>query len=268
MNELKLIIKPDEEEEDSAEIYVNGTIGGQPYQFLLDTGAARSEIRFDAYTSRFEVIGQHSSAGVFAKSTNALIRVPAIELGPISRQNFTLVCLPENASHLRNLVGMDLLQDFCCHFLFDESRVLVVPGAEADEGYTFHKLLVDSKFHPYLEVEFGRAQAKAVWDTGASLTIVDLNFIKQQPALFEELGQSTGTDGTGAEQQTSLFLMSPILIGNKEFPAVKVAGVDLSGVNSNIEVPMDLILGYNLLAKAHWLFDFPGRRWAISKLLV
>jgi hypothetical protein len=30
---------------------------------------------------------------------------------------------------------------------------------------------------------------------------------------------------------------------------------------------MDLILGYNTLRQANWLFDFPRRRWAISKRL-
>jgi hypothetical protein len=38
-------------------------------------------------------------------------------------------------------------------------------------------------------------------------------------------------------------------------------------VNATIEVPMDLILGYSTLNKAHWLFDFPGQRWAVLKRL-
>jgi len=29
----------------------------------------------------------------------------------------------------------------------------------------------------------------------------------------------------------------------------------------------DLILGYSTLSKANWLFDFPRKKWAISKLL-
>ena len=61
--------------------------------------------------------------------------------------------------------------------------------------------------------------------------------------------------------------MSPTLIGGCWFPPVRVAGVDLSQVNATVELPMDLILGYNVLSKASWLMDFPTRRWAISKEL-
>ena len=30
---------------------------------------------------------------------------------------------------------------------------------------------------------------------------------------------------------------------------------------------MDLILGYNTLSQANWLFDFPRRQWAITQRL-
>jgi hypothetical protein len=46
-----------------------------------------------------------------------------------------------------------------------------------------------------------------------------------------------------------------------------VAGVDLSRVNATIAVPMDLVLGYTTLRHANWWFDFPRRRWAVTRLL-
>ena len=51
MNGFDLIIKPDEEDADAAEVLVDGTVGGNHYHFLLDTGAARSSVAFDDYTS-------------------------------------------------------------------------------------------------------------------------------------------------------------------------------------------------------------------------
>jgi hypothetical protein len=41
--------------------------------------------------------------------------------------------------------------------------------------------------------------------------------------------------------------------------------VDLSHVDAHAELPMDLILGYTTLRQAHWVFDFPRKRWAISQ---
>ncbi|HEX5440935.1 MAG TPA: hypothetical protein VFW76_08630, partial [Ktedonobacterales bacterium] len=93
------------------------------------------------------------------------------------------------------------------------------------------------------------------------------NFITRHPTLFQPAGQSTGTDSAGVSVETPMFMMAATQIGGYNFPALKVAGVDLGGVNATLEIPMDLIVGYNLMSLAHWLLDFPRRAWAISKVL-
>lgn len=262
MSEFDLIIKPDEEEAEAAEVLVDGTIDGHTYRFLLDTGAARTTVVFDAYTSTFDCIEKSDSSGVFAASNQDVIRVPIIELGPISKKDFPLVRMEENDPVRTNLIGMDLLKDFCCHFLFDENKVVVQDEPETD--LPLQELLLGKKFHPYVDVQFGTLKARAVWDTGAGMTVVDINFIRKYPAFFQEIGQSQGTDSTGASTETPLFIMASIIIRNHAFLPHKVAGVDLSLVNSTTEVPMDLILGYTTLHQANWWFDFPRKRWAIS----
>lgn len=267
MSEFNLIIQQDDEDVEAAQVFVDGTIGGNKYRFLLDTGAATTSVVFDDYTSTFNSIEKNNSSGVFAKSTNDLITVPSIEIGPISKKNFTVVRLAENKPDVGSLIGMDVLKDFCCQFFFNENRVSVHSNSDFGAGYTFQALILDDKFHPYIDIQFGTFKGKAVWDTGAGITIVDLSFIKKYPAFFKEVGQSTGTDSTGSKMETSMFIMAATIIGHSAFPPHKVAGVDLSHVNSTIEVPMDLILGYSTLSKANWLFDFPGKKWAISKRL-
>jgi len=265
MGEIKLIIQPDAEENEAAEVFVDGKMGSHTYRFLLDTGAARSSIRLDDYTSTFASLGKNSSSGVFTSMSDDLITVPRIQVGPIFRQNFTLTRAAGSGS--RNLIGMDLLKDFCCHFFFDEHRVSVDADDAPEVAYRFEPLLLDQKFHPYVEVLFGTIQAKAVWDTGASITVVDINLINRLPDFFEEVGYSTGTDAAGTQVETPMFIMSGAVIGSHPFLPHKVAAVDLSPVNSTLEVPMDLILGYNTLSQANWLFDFPRQRWTISKWL-
>ncbi|MBI5961543.1 MAG: aspartyl protease family protein, partial [Chloroflexi bacterium] len=240
---------------------------GHPYRFLLDTGAAKSCVVFDDYTSTFASTEKNNSSGVFAKSSEDLITVPTIEVGSISKKNFTVVRKGDKAPDIRSLIGMDLLKDFCCHFFFDENRVSVDTNEESSAEYPLLDLFLDNRFHPYVDVQFPLAKAKAAWDTGASITIVDTNFVKKHPPFFQEVGQSTGTDATGFQMETPMYIMSATVIGNHDFPPHKVAGVDLSRVNSTIEVPMDLILGYSTLSQAHWLFDFPRKKWAISKRL-
>lgn len=267
MNELTLIIKHDEDDVEAAEVFVDGEVGDHEYRFLLDTGAARSSVMFDQHTSQLESVEMTESSGLFAGSSDDLVTVPSIEVGPISKQNFTLVRAAEHFPGARNLIGMDLLKDWCCHFHFDEQRVSVTANNELSAGFAFQELMLDTRFHPYVEVHCGTGNFKAVWDTGAGLTIVDMTVIRNQPSCFHEVGESIGTDSTGAEMRTPMFIVSAISIGNQVFPPHRVAGVDLEYVNSTIEVSMDMILGYSTLSKANWLFDFPHKRWAITKRL-
>jgi hypothetical protein len=267
MSGFALIIQPDAEDDEAAEILVDGTIEGRGYRFLLDTGAARTSVQDDEYTSTFDTVEQNESAGVFEKSRSDVITVPSIALGPISKTSFTLVRMAQSRSGVRNLIGMDLLKDYCCHFLFDEQRVAIDPTDTSARDYTSHELLLGNRFHPYVDVRVGEANARTVWDTGAGITVVDLGFIQRHPTLFREVGKSQGTDSAGAQMETPMFIMARPLIGNHMFPPHKVAGVDLSHVNASTDIPMDMILGFSTLSKANWLFDFPRRRWAISKLL-
>jgi hypothetical protein len=149
MSGLDLIIKPDEEDSEAAQVLVDATIGDYPYRFLLDTGAARTSIAFDAYTSTFDCIEKSNSSGVFAASSQDVIRVPLIKLGPISKKDFPLVRLEGNDPERPNLLGMDLLKDFCCHFFFDEKRMIIQDEPECD--LPFQELLLGKKFHPYDE---------------------------------------------------------------------------------------------------------------------
>ena len=267
MRGFNLIIQPDAEEIGAAEVYVEGAVGGNPYRFLLDTGAAKTRIQFDEYTSTFPSTEQDSSAGVFARSSEDMITVPNIEVGPLVKHEFTLVRGAQQHAGPKNLIGMDFLKDFRCHFYFDDNRVSIDEPVE--EGIGWQDLFLDKRFHPYIPVQFGGVTASTVWDTGASVTVADSNFIEKHPALFREAeaGQSTGIDSTGAEVATPVFMMSEYVIDGHLFPPQRVAAVDLTQANATLEVPMDLILGYTAYSKANWVFDFPRRKWTISKWL-
>jgi hypothetical protein len=266
MSGLDVIIQPDPEDADAAEVFVDGAIEGRPYRFLLDTGAARSCVRYDNYTATFASVGSDASSGVFAGGSRDLITAPNLTLGPIARTQFTLVRAAEGDAGRQNLIGMDLLKDLRCHFCFDERRVGVDEDGEQSAA-AFEGLFLDQRAHPYLPVQLGDVTASAVWDSGASMTVVDTNFIARTPGFFPSAGTSVGTDATGAQQETPMYVMAAVTIGGYTFPTQRVAGVDLSHVNATLERPMDLVVGYNLYSKAHWLFDFPRRRWRITKML-
>ena len=267
MNSFAMIVVPDEEDSDAAEVYVEASVGPARYRFLLDTGAATTCIPLDDYTATFPSVGQSNSSGVFGAISEDLVIVPSIAVGPIVKTDLTVTRLREKNARRNSLIGMDVLRDASCHFCFDVGRVYVAPSGAAVLGYAAQEVSYDRRFHPYIEVHFPGSAACAHWDTGAGMTIVDLNFVAKHPALFTAAGRSQGTDAGGVTMETPLFIMAAGTIGGKAFPPHKVAAVDLARVNATTSIPMDLILGYSTYSKANWLFDFPAGKWAITKLL-
>jgi predicted aspartyl protease len=265
MNGFDLIIKPDEEEPGAAEVLVDGTIGGRAYRFLLDTGAAMTRVKCDDYISAFDSVEKRETSGAFSKSNLDLIVVPEIRLGPILKTNFTVMRLPPTQNS-RNLIGMSLLKDHSLFFDFTKNRVEVDAECPPEGAAACRELTLSSKSHPYIDVSFGGVNARAVWDTGAGMTVVDSQFVKDNPSLFRPINLSRGTDSAGVTRETPLMAMKAMTIGDTAFPAHKVAAVDLSLIKASTDVPMDLILGYNMMLHANWWFDFPGRKWAVINI--
>ena len=265
MTYLPLEIDTDPMESEAGEVFVRGSVGDRAYRFLLDTGAAITRLVADDYISSFAAVDHALSSGVFAASSDELITVPSIKMGPLSRTSVTVARAPRGGRVTTSLIGMDVLRDVRLHFDFGRSRLGIDPLAEVAAGATFHDLSLDSRSHPYVTVGLGGATAACVWDSGASLTVVDSEFLERHPQHFRAAGQSTGTDSTGSEITTSMYVMSEAAIGGVPFPPSRVAAVDLSAVNAGIEWRMDVVLGYSTLRHADWLLDFPSRRWALLK---
>ena len=126
---------------------------------------------------------------------------------------------------------MDLLKDYRCHFLFDANRLVVDQDAAPKPGVQRWKpLFLDTRAHPYVDVQFGvgAATAHAVWDTGASLTVVDMAIHPASTrSTSRQIGTSIGDDATGTPQETPMFTMAATVIGGRTFAPGRVAGVDL-----------------------------------------
>lgn len=200
---------------------------------------------------------------MFAVGGAESITIPSLEVGPIHVDGFVALRAAAGSPYERSLIGMDVLRDHCCRFLFGEARVQLARGSGQAEG-RLEELILDARFHPYVKVGLGSSVAAAVWDTGASLTVADASFVERNPEHFTPAGTSRGMDSSGTTMETQMFTMSGAVLGGRTFAPHRVAVVDLSRVNGTIEIPMDMIVGYNMLRQADWLMDFPGRRWGLS----
>jgi predicted aspartyl protease len=260
MSQVPLIIEAEPDDPGCATVMVDGTVAGRPYRFILDTGAARTQLEADEYTCTLGAGPGESSSGAFASHCDPIVTVTDLAVGSLRVATLDVTRVSPVPPQLRNLLGMDVLRRCRCLFRLEAALLDV----EAPAGYQAGRdLRMDSRGHVYVDVSWPGVTAQACWDTGAGITIVNRGFWLAHPRLFEEIGTSVGTDATGATLETPVVLLAEAVIGGRSFGRHKAAVVDLSQANSTIELPMDLILGYPTLRQADWLFDFPANRWTV-----
>jgi predicted aspartyl protease len=266
MKNLDLTVVPDEDEPGAAAVMVDGSIGPQPYRFLLDTGAATTTVVFDEVTANFPVTGKKDSSGVFGKSSDDLIKVPMLTVGPISNRDIQIARLPPGAKARGNLLGMDVLKDACWHFDFAAGVASRITVSESGQERRWEELEMDDKSHPHVRVRLERETFAAVWDTGAGVTVVDASLQEMHPECFRPAGSSSGTDSSGETMETDMWWLQGLTLGGRTFPPHKVASVDLTHVNAQIKRPMHLALGFTTLILSEWWMDFSGMRWCLGRL--
>lgn len=261
---ITLLFEPEADDPISIQILVEGRIGKRNRLFLLDTGSAKSAVVADKDLIQLVSQGSETSSGTFGSPRQEdLIIVPEFEIGSIQKKLFPLVRLSHHEG-AKNLLGMDILQFHACHFCFSKKKLWIDPPCPIIDEQPLLNLDLDARAHPYIDVDLGCGRLSAVWDSGAGMTLVDLEIIADHPGLFEEVGESVGTDATGVRRVTPVFRMGNVWIGEFFFQSHKVVGVDLTRVNAGIERPMDMILGSNLILQADWWFDFPNKKWSIT----
>ncbi|HVB41882.1 MAG TPA: retropepsin-like aspartic protease [Streptosporangiaceae bacterium] len=114
MRRVPLIIEPDPDDPDFATVMVDATIAGRPYRLLLDTGAARTQLRTDAYTSALRPVGEGMSSASFGSSvTEPVVTVSDLAIGPL---RLATLDVARTERGLGQVLGMDVLSRYRCHF--------------------------------------------------------------------------------------------------------------------------------------------------------
>jgi hypothetical protein len=250
---VPLIIEPDPDVPGCATVRVDAAVEGRTYRFLLDSGAARTRIRSDAWIEALPSDARHESSGVFATMSEDMIVLPSITLGPLSVTDVQAT----RAAAGESLLAMDVLGAAAIRIDLDRAELSIEASGAASLPWSLDR---SPRGHPFLDLRWPDATARAIFDTGAGITVVDTSFVRAHPDLFTHAGATTGTDSAGTEATFDLYQMAAVTIGDRGFPPTRVAVVDLPQVNGR----MDAALGYPTIRQAVWLFDFPANRWGLA----
>jgi hypothetical protein len=236
--------------------FVSVEVNGLPVRALLDSGAGRSAL-VHRPESNVTDAARGTSKGAFGmpsstQRTNASVRFAGKDLGKME-----LAVVPAGHPGHGDLIGQDVLSHFRCEYRLAQRR-LRLDGDMPGEAIPIH---LDASRHIYLETTWSHTDtlASAVFDTGSSVTVVDLAFFSSHPELFTSSGMSEGTDASGEVAETPMAVMRrPVILGS-ELSDSLVAVVDLSGANRTVERRMDLILGWPIISQAAWVIDHASR---------
>ena len=261
MSKIALEIVPDPDDEQCAMVQAVGSVNGLETRFMVDTGAARTQIVTSPVLRFGDEVTTHSSNGVFGTSTRPVHRIDRIVVGDLSWREIEVV-VEEAGPHIMPLLGMDLLGQYSLTFDFARAELHIDERVTAEATFPIWR---GAGGHLYVEAQLGDTVAHCVWDSGAGMTLVDQTFWRANQEHFSELGMSEGIDATGATQTTGLYELRGLRLGDRDFAPHHVAVVDLSNVNATLERPMNFILGFPTLRQATWWFDMKHNLWTLGE---
>jgi Aspartyl protease len=250
-----LRVEPDEEFEECALHCVDGTVSGTPHRFVLDSGSPTTQIAdADALISA-AVVGEDTAEGLFGRVPVELVVLSDITVPGLTAGRRTVSRLRTGGDGSRSLLGLDVLGE---HALLLDGPAATLHTTVAGGLVADLPLERGLRGHCYLPVTLpGGRVVRALWDTGADITVVDRELVTSHPELFTALGSASGTDASGTTAVTDVGRMEGYRIADVPFAGHLVAIADLPE-------PFEMVLGYPTLRQATWSMDLPSGRWGVS----
>ncbi|MFC8598007.1 hypothetical protein [Isoptericola sp. NPDC057191] len=255
MMSIPLDVVHDPEDPRQALPFLQLAVDGHPYRALLDSGAALTSIAAPPGTVTRP--GGRTGRSAFGAPIRHRLWRAAIDVGGARLGDFDVADQPHAD---RFLLGQDVLSQFRCHYRLVEGE-LVLDGPEPEHALPIR---LDPGRHVSLTASWTSGEtADVVFDTGASVTVVDAGFATRHPGLFAARGTDAGSDASGETRQAELVeIAGPTILGHRFAPSLAVI-VDLTGANADLPWPMDVILGWPLVSQVDWVIDHPRARAAV-----
>jgi predicted aspartyl protease len=257
-------LRDDPDEPGAAEAYVVAKVAGREYRLMLDTGGARSTLPLDDLTSTFaraDVDEEPGRGGLGpASADTARVVVPSIALGPLEVRDLVVDLAPDG-SGAPAILGLDVLRGHRLELRLADGMLGIDTDAAVDAE---RPLPLSSRSHQHVVVGWGDVEATALFDTGASATVVDAAFAAEHSELLEPLPASTGIDAAGNRAETPTARMAACEVGGRRFDASLAVIVPIRGIQRAGDPDFDLILGLPVIRQADWIIDLARGVWAFA----
>lgn len=261
---VQIELRDDPDEPGAAELRVNAEVDGRCYDFVLDTGGTSSTLPWDEFTTGFPPahVEAEPGRGVFGPFAPRTLQVvaPTIALGSILARD-VVVDLAAPDSGVPTILGLDVLGGHRLELRPGDGMLVIDSATPADKE---RPLVRSARSHPYVVVSWGAVEATAIFDTGASVTVVDAGFADDHPELFELQPRSLAIDAAGNRAERLMARMAACEIGSRRFEASLAIVVPIRGIQRPGDPDFDLIIGVPVIRQADWIIDMRRGVWGFA----
>jgi hypothetical protein len=246
----------------SGKAYLSATFDGAKLSCVLDTGSAMTLLPnikpFSEAPKKGEL--KFTSASGIPKEVDR-IQIHKAELDQAEFREFEPGRF-RTGEHLEPSIGMDLLfrQSFSLRF----SRTPALQLDPKIPAGLLSGMEMDSHHLITLPLTLGPVEARALFDTGATITAVDRAFIKNHPQDFASTKEHMdGTDGAGHSMTVRTYRAKKIQLGGRSFSNIQVVAVDLTPLREKVDPDIQAVIGFNLIRRGDWFFAPAEKRWSL-----
>lgn len=240
-------------------VRVAAEIDGAPQPLIVDTGGARSGLPAGELTDGLTRLPPQDGGGggVFSASASSeRVEARTMRIGDLLVERPVFDVEPHEDAPA--ILGLDVLRRHRLDFRFDDARLVLDADAPVDRR---RELVQSSRGHPYVDVDWAEGSWPAIWDSGASISVIDRGVVSRHPERFRAAGAASGTDSSGASAETPLVLLPEVTVGGRRFAPSVAAVADIARLARQGDPPFELILGTPVLRHANWAVHLQGGWW-------
>lgn len=201
MKKIDLIVEFDDETKETGIVSINALLDNVSHDFVLDTGCKRSQLVLSEFTQNLKKVGEEESSGAFGTALYDLVSTKELNMGELVLSDFIFSRATIKEIE-KNLLGMDFLRSHSIYLSLHEKKIFF--DHKAPSHLQMEVIYPDDVGkQPFIDVQCGEDNLRALWDTGAGITLVDSVYIKKMPDKFKLVGKDEGTDSTGSKMTTS-----------------------------------------------------------------
>lgn len=230
-------------------------VDGESKFFLLDTGAVASTIISDDQTKNYKSIKQVESKG----AAGIAVLADIIQMQNISLGHHTFAKSQIKRAD-RNILGLDLLNEQIFEVDLKNKTLNFLNEFLANSSHPIRKLQTG---HVTISMSIKTSKVDALFDTGADTAVIDAEYIKQNPQLFEFVRTEDGYDAHGNKIPSIIYKVSQVEVGHLKLQNIEMAAFNFGHhLRENME-GAPIILGNNVIAHAKWIFDLKSAQWSL-----